>query len=148
MKGGIVARALYRIGHYCAAHPLRVLLTNICLNGRSGTEIVTRNIALALLRPGHLPTVFTLEEGGSLTQELRMASVPVNPNYDYILRNFSYFYLTRDRSCVSFRHLPFETAEEYLRRFPRLVGRAAIFATVFGALFGGLMYVTYTSLGP
>lgn len=58
-------------------NPLRVLLTNICLNGRSGTEIVTRNIALALLRQGHLPTVFTLEEGGSLTQELRMASVPV-----------------------------------------------------------------------
>src|SRR3954447_4388586 len=57
--------------------PLRVLLTNIRLNRRSGTEIVIRNMALALLREGHLPIVFTLEEGGSLTQELRLASVPV-----------------------------------------------------------------------
>jgi hypothetical protein len=57
--------------------PLRVLLTNIRLNQRSGTEIVIRNMALALLREGHCPTVFTLEEGGSLTEELRLASVPV-----------------------------------------------------------------------
>lgn len=35
------------------------------------------DLALALLRQGHLPTVFTLEDGGSLTRELRMASVPV-----------------------------------------------------------------------
>lgn len=56
---------------------LRVLLTNICLNGRSGTEIVTRNIALALVRQGHCPIVFTLQDGGSITRELRQASVPV-----------------------------------------------------------------------
>jgi hypothetical protein len=62
--------------------PLRVLLTNICLNGRSGTEIVTRNMAFALLRQGHLPTVFTFEEGGSLTRELRLASVPVITDLD------------------------------------------------------------------
>jgi len=56
---------------------LKVLLTNICLNGRSGTEVVTRNIALALARQGHYPVVFTLQDGGSITRELRQASVPV-----------------------------------------------------------------------
>jgi hypothetical protein len=61
---------------------LRVLLTNICLNGRSGTEIVTRNMALALLRQGHLPAVFTFEGAGSLTHELRLASVPVITDLD------------------------------------------------------------------
>lgn len=55
---------------------LRVLLTNICLDGRTGTEIVTRNIALELLRQGHTPEVFTLEDG-PIAEELRLASIPV-----------------------------------------------------------------------
>src|SRR6476646_8774046 len=56
---------------------LRILLTNIRLDGSSGTEVVTRNIALALLRQGHYPIVFTLQDGGPITRELHQASVPV-----------------------------------------------------------------------
>lgn len=55
---------------------LRVLLANICLNGRTGTEIATRNIALELKRQGHLPAVFTLVDG-PIAEELRQASIPV-----------------------------------------------------------------------
>lgn len=55
---------------------LRVLVTNICLTGRTGTEIATRNIALELLRQGHVPSVFTLDDG-PIGDELRRASIPV-----------------------------------------------------------------------
>jgi hypothetical protein len=56
--------------------PLTILLTNIVLKGRSGTEIQTRNIALELLRRGHRPIVYS-PELGPIADELRRASVPV-----------------------------------------------------------------------
>ena len=55
---------------------LTVLITNIELSGRSGTEIVTRNLALGLLARGHLPIVYT-NALGSIADELRRASIPV-----------------------------------------------------------------------
>ena len=56
--------------------PLRVLITNITLRGRTGTEVQTRNIALELLRQGHCPIVYS-PRLGALADELRAASVPV-----------------------------------------------------------------------
>lgn len=55
---------------------LTVLITNIELSGRSGTEIVTRNLALGLLARGHIPIVYT-NTLGPIAEELRRASVPV-----------------------------------------------------------------------
>ena len=55
---------------------LRVLITNITLSGRTGTEIQTRNIALELLRQGHRPIVYA-PTSGPIADELRAASVPV-----------------------------------------------------------------------
>jgi hypothetical protein len=46
------------------------------LSGRTGTEIVTRDIALGLLRRGHVPVVYA-QELGPLADQLRAASVPV-----------------------------------------------------------------------
>jgi glycosyltransferase involved in cell wall biosynthesis len=46
------------------------------LAGRSGTEIVTRDVALGLLRRGHRPIVYA-QWTGPLAEELRAASVPV-----------------------------------------------------------------------
>ena len=37
---------------------LRVLLTNLRLDSRTGTEIVTRNLAEALMAAGHRPVVY------------------------------------------------------------------------------------------
>ena len=62
---------------------LRVLLTNICLDGRTGTEIVTRNIALELKRQGHMPEVFTLEDG-PIAEELRLASIPATTDINQL----------------------------------------------------------------
>jgi hypothetical protein len=56
---------------------LRVLLTNIILTGRTGTEIVTRDLAIGLLRRGHRPMVYAPEARGGLVDELRAASIPV-----------------------------------------------------------------------
>ena len=60
---------------------LRVLITNAFLSGRSGSEIVTRDIALGLLRRGHTPIVYS-PELGPLAEELRTASVPVIDRID------------------------------------------------------------------
>ncbi|MEA2784018.1 MAG: hypothetical protein QOF71_122 [Candidatus Eremiobacteraeota bacterium] len=46
------------------------------LAGRSGTEIVTRDVALGLLRRGHRPIVYA-QQTGPLAGELRAASIPV-----------------------------------------------------------------------
>jgi glycosyl transferase family 4/uncharacterized protein DUF7024 len=55
---------------------LRVLLTNRALSERTGTEIVVRDLALGLLRLGHLPFVYA-HEVGAFAAELRAASIPV-----------------------------------------------------------------------
>jgi hypothetical protein len=58
------------------SRPLKILMTNMALSGRSGTEIQTRNIALELLRQGHNPLVYT-PVPGPIAVELRDASIPV-----------------------------------------------------------------------
>lgn len=55
---------------------LSILLTNITLASRSGTETVTRDLALALLRGGHRPMVYS-PKLGPIAEEIRRASIPV-----------------------------------------------------------------------
>src|SRR5436305_3319391 len=55
---------------------LIVLLTNITLNGRTGTEIQTRNIALTLAKRGHRPIVYS-PQLGDIADELKYAGIPV-----------------------------------------------------------------------
>jgi len=56
--------------------PRRVLIATITLAGRTGTATYTRDLALALLRRGHLPIVYA-GESGPLSDELRRATIPV-----------------------------------------------------------------------
>jgi glycosyltransferase involved in cell wall biosynthesis len=56
--------------------PLNILITNLRLSQRNGTEIVTRDLALGLRRLGHRPIILT-QTDGPLTTELRGASIPV-----------------------------------------------------------------------
>jgi hypothetical protein len=55
---------------------LRVLITNMVLLGRSGTETYVRDLALALQRRGHQPVVYS-PRTGSIAREIRDAGVPV-----------------------------------------------------------------------
>jgi hypothetical protein len=55
---------------------VRVLITNRVLDGRSGTETYTRDLALGLLRTGHAPVVFATRLG-ELADEIRGAAIPV-----------------------------------------------------------------------
>lgn len=55
---------------------MRVLITNNTLAVRAGSELYARDIALALLRRGHMPVVYSTELG-EIAQELRDATVPV-----------------------------------------------------------------------
>lgn len=55
---------------------LTILLTNMILSGRSGTEIVVRNLARAFLDMGHRPIVYS-PMPGAFADEVRALSVPV-----------------------------------------------------------------------
>lgn len=56
---------------------LNVLITNICLNSRTGTELYVRDLALELKRQGHHPAVYT-PIPGSIAAELQAADIPVS----------------------------------------------------------------------
>jgi hypothetical protein len=61
--------------------PRRVLIATITLEGGTGTAVYTRDLALALLRRGHLPLVYA-SLTGPLAEELRRATIPVVTNLD------------------------------------------------------------------
>lgn len=63
--------------------PLRVLITNIRLDGRSGTEVFTRNLAAGLRAMGHLPMVYS-PLLGTIAHELRQLGIPVLSKIDQI----------------------------------------------------------------
>lgn len=64
--------------------PLTVLITNIVLSGRTGTEIVTRDLALGLQARGHRPIVYTHQSAGEIADELRRAAIPVHDRIELI----------------------------------------------------------------
>ena len=56
--------------------PLKVLITNIWLAGRGGTEAVVRDLALGLLARGQMPVVYSPEIGAT-GEEIRARGIPV-----------------------------------------------------------------------
>lgn len=62
---------------------LRVLITNITLGSRSGTETVTRDLAIGLHRCGHSPMVYS-PQMGEIARELRAIGIPVFSSIDQI----------------------------------------------------------------
>jgi hypothetical protein len=60
---------------------LRVLITNMTLASRSGTELYVRDLALGLLKRGHLPIVYS-PHLGTIAEELRTATIPVVDDMD------------------------------------------------------------------
>ena len=69
--------------------PLRVLITNIALSGRSGTETVARDLAIGLVRRGHLPILYSplLQLPGNapgVINEIREALIPVTDDLNTI----------------------------------------------------------------
>lgn len=55
---------------------MRILITNLQLTGRSGTEMYVRDLALGLLRRGHQPVVYS-PALGEQADELRRERIPV-----------------------------------------------------------------------
>jgi Glycosyltransferase Family 4 len=66
-----------------APEPRRVLIATITLAARTGTAVYTRDLALALLRRGHLPIVYATQSG-PLAEELRHATIPVVTDLDAV----------------------------------------------------------------
>src|SRR5262245_39504902 len=56
--------------------PMRVLITNLSLSARSGTEMHVRDLALELLRCGHSPTVYS-PLVGVVADELRACGIHI-----------------------------------------------------------------------
>ncbi|WP_217573738.1 glycosyltransferase [Mesorhizobium sp. GbtcB19] len=63
--------------------PLTVLIANIYLTGRSGTEIVTREVAFALRRAGHRPIVYA-PGLGPIAEEIQARGIPVTDDISTI----------------------------------------------------------------
>ncbi|RCJ18727.1 hypothetical protein A6770_32690 [Nostoc minutum NIES-26] len=68
---------------------LRVLITNITLASRTGTETYVKDLAIKLLKQGHTPIVYcthlgTSTQPDSIVEELRVATVPVVDNLDAV----------------------------------------------------------------
>ena len=55
---------------------LNILLTNVCLRGRTGTEMMTAELAIALFRRGHRVALYS-PRIGTLAYELRGQGIPV-----------------------------------------------------------------------
>lgn len=55
---------------------MRILITNISLRGRTGTEAAVRDLSINFARRGHSPTVFA-RRLGKPARELRSAGIPV-----------------------------------------------------------------------
>lgn len=62
---------------------LRVLITNVALTLPAGTEVYVRDLALGLLRRGHLPIVYS-PHLGAIAKEIRTATVPVVDDLDLL----------------------------------------------------------------
>jgi hypothetical protein len=60
---------------------MRVLITNLTLQGRTGTETATRDLALGLKNTGHIPLVYSPLHGG-IADELRQAGITVVDSLD------------------------------------------------------------------
>ena len=56
--------------------PRRVLIATIGVKSATGTDVVTRDLALALLRRGWLPIVYATQLG-AMAEQLRRATIPV-----------------------------------------------------------------------
>ena len=63
--------------------PLRILIANIWLLDRTGTETLVRDLALNFRRRGHFPTVYALRLGEP-AEELRALGVPVVDDLDLV----------------------------------------------------------------
>jgi hypothetical protein len=61
--------------------PPRVLIATVSLTGFGGTDLYTRDLALALVRHGWLPVVFSTSLG-RIADELRAATIPVVASLD------------------------------------------------------------------
>ena len=55
---------------------LRVLITNLMLASRTGTELYVQELALALLAHGHTPIIYSTQLG-PLAETLRQKTIPV-----------------------------------------------------------------------
>jgi hypothetical protein len=64
-----------------SVEPRRVLIATTALTGYGGTDIYTRDLALALLRQGCLPVIYTTNIG-TVAEELRNATIPVISRLD------------------------------------------------------------------
>jgi hypothetical protein len=60
---------------------LRILITCEMLDARGGSELYVRDVALALLRAGHTPVVYT-SRAGKVAKEIRDMTVPVVERLD------------------------------------------------------------------
>jgi hypothetical protein len=79
---------------------MRILLTNITLGGRTGTETVTRDLALGYLEAGCAPTVYT-RRLGPIADELKRAGVAVTDRVEDLAGPFDVIHGHHLNACIA-----------------------------------------------
>ena len=109
---------------------LRVLITNNTLNGRAGSELYVRDLALGLLARGHRPVAYS-PLLGEIARELRQATVPVIDDLDALAEApdiiHGHHHLETMTALLRFPGVPavsychgWAPWEEWVPRFPRI----------------------------
>ena len=109
---------------------LKVLITNITMAGRTGTEINVRDLVQELFRRGHAPVVYS-PHLGEITHDIRAATIPV-------IENISLISETPD--IIHEHHHPAISERAQAWRTTRTPSEREAFASVVGDLLDALRY--------
>lgn len=118
---------------------LRILITCEMLDGRRGTELYIRDVAVALLRMGHTPFIYT-SQPGEVATELRNLTIPVVDRLDALAivpdLIFGQHHLPTMTALLHFTDTPavyvchdWYGENAFAPRFPRLLRFIAVDAT-------------------
>ena len=118
---------------------LRILITCEALDGRRGTELYIRDVALALMRMGHSPFIYT-SQPGEVARELRNFTIPVVDRLDALKIGpdiiFGQHHLPTMMALLHFANTPgvyvchdWYGQNAFAPRFPRILRFIAVDAT-------------------
>lgn len=115
---------------------LRILITNLKLEGWTGTELFVRDVARGLLRAGHNPVVYS-PRLGRLAEEMRKETIPVVSDLNQVSTTPDVIHGQHVNETMTallhFGHTPavyvchdWYFPEDYPPRFPRILRYVAV----------------------
>lgn len=115
---------------------LKILITNLRLEGWTGTELFVRDVARALLKAGHRPVIYS-PRLGRLAEEMRKETIPVVNDLAQLSTSPDVIHCQHaNETLTALLHFPDAPAlyfchdwyfpEDYPPKFPRILRYAAV----------------------